>query len=229
MTAAKPKPVTITSRRRRSASPVCCWRRRKLARCLCVRAWRRRRHGASVHGGGCAGACRTRRRQLALSISVYGGGRQAPRSAEARASRGARGGHGSRAAHAVASALCRRKILRRPHDLAGAGRVAASRACAGLAFFGFPLHPTGKPSDERAEHLSDVKVPMLFLQGTRDCARGREAAQGRDQTARRARDAQAVRGCRSFLPRAGALGPQGRGCAATKCWMRSRIGRAGVL
>jgi uncharacterized protein len=38
----------------------------------------------------------------------------------------------------------------------------------GLAFFGFPLHPTGKPSDERAGHLSDVKVPMLFLQGTRD-------------------------------------------------------------
>lgn len=38
----------------------------------------------------------------------------------------------------------------------------------GLAFFGFPLHPAGKPSDERAVHLSDVKVPMLFLQGTRD-------------------------------------------------------------
>jgi predicted alpha/beta-hydrolase family hydrolase len=38
----------------------------------------------------------------------------------------------------------------------------------GLAFFGFPLHPSGKPSDERAEHLGDVKIPMLFLQGTRD-------------------------------------------------------------
>jgi predicted alpha/beta-hydrolase family hydrolase len=39
---------------------------------------------------------------------------------------------------------------------------------AGLAFFGFPLHPTGKPSTERAAHLSDVHVPMLFLQGTND-------------------------------------------------------------
>ena len=39
---------------------------------------------------------------------------------------------------------------------------------AGLAFFGFPLHPAGKPSDERAKHLADVKIPMLFLQGTRD-------------------------------------------------------------
>jgi predicted alpha/beta-hydrolase family hydrolase len=38
----------------------------------------------------------------------------------------------------------------------------------GLAFLGFPLHPPGAPSDERAEHLSDVRVPMLFLQGTRD-------------------------------------------------------------
>ena len=38
----------------------------------------------------------------------------------------------------------------------------------GLAFLGFPLHPAGKPSDDRAEHLFDVKIPMLFLQGTRD-------------------------------------------------------------
>lgn len=38
----------------------------------------------------------------------------------------------------------------------------------GLAFFGFPLHPAGKPSIERADHLADVKVPMLFLQGTAD-------------------------------------------------------------
>lgn len=38
----------------------------------------------------------------------------------------------------------------------------------GLAFLGFPLHPPGAPSDERAEHLDDVKVPMLFLQGSRD-------------------------------------------------------------
>jgi len=38
----------------------------------------------------------------------------------------------------------------------------------GLAFTGFPLHPAGKPSDERAAHLFDVQVPMLFLQGTRD-------------------------------------------------------------
>ena len=38
----------------------------------------------------------------------------------------------------------------------------------GLAFLGFPLHPAGKPSDARAKHLSDVHVPMLFIQGARD-------------------------------------------------------------
>jgi predicted alpha/beta-hydrolase family hydrolase len=38
----------------------------------------------------------------------------------------------------------------------------------GLVFLGFPLHPPGKPSIERAEHLFQVQVPMLFLQGTRD-------------------------------------------------------------
>ena len=39
---------------------------------------------------------------------------------------------------------------------------------AGLAFLAFPLHPAGRPSQERAEHLANVKIPMLFLQGTRD-------------------------------------------------------------
>ena len=38
----------------------------------------------------------------------------------------------------------------------------------GLVFLGFPLHAPGNPSDERGAHLFDVKVPMLFLQGTRD-------------------------------------------------------------
>ena len=38
----------------------------------------------------------------------------------------------------------------------------------GLLFFGFPLHPAGRPGTERADHLSQVDVPMLFLQGDRD-------------------------------------------------------------
>lgn len=38
----------------------------------------------------------------------------------------------------------------------------------GLAFLGFPLHPARRPSEDRARHLFDVSIPMLFLQGTRD-------------------------------------------------------------
>src|SRR5208283_3289914 len=38
----------------------------------------------------------------------------------------------------------------------------------GLAFLGFPLHPAGQPSQDRASHLFEVQIPMLFLQGTRD-------------------------------------------------------------
>jgi predicted alpha/beta-hydrolase family hydrolase len=37
-----------------------------------------------------------------------------------------------------------------------------------LAFAGFPLHPAGKPSSDRAKHLAEVHIPMLFLQGSRD-------------------------------------------------------------
>ncbi|HUH01617.1 MAG TPA: alpha/beta family hydrolase [Kofleriaceae bacterium] len=55
------------------------------------------------------------------------------------------------------------------------GRMSSRAAAAaplpgvrGLVFLGFPLHPAGKPGTTRAEHLADVTVPMLFLQGTRD-------------------------------------------------------------
>jgi uncharacterized protein len=41
-------------------------------------------------------------------------------------------------------------------------------ALRGLVFVGFPLHPAGRPATARADHLADVRVPMLFLQGTRD-------------------------------------------------------------
>ena len=39
----------------------------------------------------------------------------------------------------------------------------------GLAFLGFPLHPAGQPTDARAAHLADVRIPMLFLQGEQPC------------------------------------------------------------
>ena len=38
----------------------------------------------------------------------------------------------------------------------------------GLAFFSFPLHPSGQPAIDRAAHLSSIQVPMLFVSGDRD-------------------------------------------------------------
>lgn len=50
----------------------------------------------------------------------------------------------------------------------GAAASGLIPAVAGLAFLGFPLHPPGAPANTRGAHLADVKVPMLFLQGSRD-------------------------------------------------------------
>ena len=41
-------------------------------------------------------------------------------------------------------------------------------AVSGLIYWGFPLHAPGRPSSDRADHLSAINIPMLFLQGTRD-------------------------------------------------------------
>jgi predicted alpha/beta-hydrolase family hydrolase len=51
------------------------------------------------------------------------------------------------------------------------------RGVRGLVFFGFPLHPAGRPGTSRARHLAKVTVPMLFLQGTRDKLAGLELIQ----------------------------------------------------
>ena len=74
------------------------------------------------------------------------------------------------AAHAMASDL---SILVGGHSFSGrmssmaAAETPIEHVC-GLVFFAFPLHPSGKPSTDRADHLNDVTVPMLFLSGTRD-------------------------------------------------------------
>ena len=74
------------------------------------------------------------------------------------------------AAHEAASGL---SILVGGHSYSGRmSSLAAAQApiehVRGLVFFAFPLHPAGKLGTERAEHLNDVTVPMLFLSGTHD-------------------------------------------------------------
>ena len=74
------------------------------------------------------------------------------------------------AAHTAADDL---SILVGGHSFSGrmssmAAAEAPLESVRGLVFFAFPLHPSGKPSTERAAHLSDITIPMLFLSGTRD-------------------------------------------------------------
>ena len=49
-----------------------------------------------------------------------------------------------------------------------AARQGFTPAPAGLIFFGYPLHPPGKPEQRRDKHLPDITVPMLFMHGTKD-------------------------------------------------------------
>lgn len=95
--------------------------------------------------------------------------------------RGSRRPDTPRIAHAAVRAACTEAAQRLPDmPLFAGGKSFGGRMTSqaqagsplpgvrGLVFLGFPLHPAGKPSDERAAHLAEVDVPMLFLQGSRD-------------------------------------------------------------
>lgn len=79
---------------------------------------------------------------------------------------------------AVAIAKCRELHPKLPLFAAGksfGGRMSSQYLSAhpedavkGIIFYGFPLHPSGKPSTDRADHLKTLKIPMLFLQGSKD-------------------------------------------------------------
>ena len=114
-----------------------------------------------------AGLGRARHCDAALSVSLYGKRQQAARCARGRARRRARGGGGSRAT------LPSLPLIAGGRSFGGrmtsqAQALSPLPGVRGLAFLGFPLHPAGKPSSDRAKHLAEVKIPMLFLQGTRD-------------------------------------------------------------
>lgn len=80
----------------------------------------------------------------------------------------------------IASAIAKAKSLYPKLPLFAAGKSFGGRMTSqylsaspdkdvkGIIFYGFPLHPAGKPSIERSEHLKAVNIPMLFLQGTKD-------------------------------------------------------------
>ncbi|MDA1265382.1 MAG: dienelactone hydrolase family protein [Planctomycetota bacterium] len=82
--------------------------------------------------------------------------------------------------HRAAAAAIRERFPERRLILAGksmGGRMSSYLAaegddCAGLVFFGYPLHPAGKPEKLRSEHFAAIAQPALFLQGTRDALCG---------------------------------------------------------
>ena len=77
----------------------------------------------------------------------------------------------------INAALNHRKLKKNRLAIGGksmGGRIASQVAAtegdrvAGLVFLGYPLHPPGRPDKLRAEHLKDIRAPMLFAQGARD-------------------------------------------------------------
>jgi predicted alpha/beta-hydrolase family hydrolase len=77
----------------------------------------------------------------------------------------------------IKTALTHRKLKKNRLVIGGksmGGRIASQVAAAkpdgiaGLVFLGYPLHPPGRPDKLRDEHLKDIRVPMLFVQGARD-------------------------------------------------------------
>ena len=98
----------------------------------------------------------------------------------------------------------------------------------GLAFLGFPLHPAGKPSRDRAEHLFDVHIPMLFLQGTRDTLAMLDQLEPVCAALGAARNAQTICRCRSFFSRAGAHRPERRASPRRRARCARRLDRRGA-
>ena len=130
-------------------------------------AWRRRRHGAPVHAGDRAGFAERGIATLRYQVPYMEAGRKRT--------------DPPGLAHATvraAVAEAQRRFPELPLVAGGksfGGRMTSQAQAAaplpgvcGLVFLGFPLHPAKQPSTDRAKHLADVQVPMLFLQGTRD-------------------------------------------------------------
>jgi len=81
----------------------------------------------------------------------------------------------------------------------------------GIGFFGFPLHPPGKPGSTRGDHLTEVELPMLFLQGTRDKLADLDLLRPVLKSVTPGPTLHVVEGARSWLSRAQAVGADGRG------------------
>ena len=163
MSAVSPQALTIAIDEPARRCPACCKCRARVL--LCLRAWRRRRHGASLHGGHRERSRRARHRTLRYQFPYMERGSKRPD--PPRSPMPPCAPQWPRPHAAARSAAVRgRQVVRRPHDVAGPGRGAFPASRPGLPRL--PAASRRQASDERAPHLFDVQVPMLFLQGTRD-------------------------------------------------------------
>ena len=138
------------------------------ARLLRAGAWCGRRHGASVYGRRRGRTRRAWNRDAALPVSLYGAGLQAARTRRNLPKR-------RFARQSLKHPICFPSLRLVAGGKSFGGRMTSQAQAEsplpgvrGLAFLGFPLHPAGRPSEERGKHLFEVEIPMLFLQGTRD-------------------------------------------------------------
>ena len=162
------QPLKLILGKKARPSPRCCGSRRMRAPVLylpmapapeCpIRLWRRLQQV-------CASAVS---RLLRYQFPYMEKGSKRPDAPGGRACDGAGRHEGSRALKSRTAADRGRKIIRRSHDLAGAGdRAAGERSGTGVS--GFSIASARQAiSTSRAAHLSDIEIPMLFLQGTRD-------------------------------------------------------------
>ena len=210
-------------RRRRARVSACCRRRRRRAPATCSRtvrvlAWRIRSWPPSRRVSPSAASPR-----CATSSRTWSAARSGPTCRASRTPPCARPWRKPRAGFPALALFAGGKSF-------GGRMTSQAQAAAplpgvrGLAFLGFPLHPAGKPSDERAAHLSDVAVPMLFLQGTRD-----ELARAANCCSPWSNASAHARRCTcSTTPIIPSTCPRARGARTrrcwTRCWMRWRTG-----
>ena len=135
-----------------------------------------------------AGFARAQHRDVALSVPLHGGGAQAPRSAGHRARDRARGGRARRSAVARLAAGRRRQVVRRTHDLAGAGRRSPARRARARVPRISAASGRASRRRTRAKHLADVTCPDAVPAGNARRARRARSARAGVQGARGARD-----------------------------------------
>ena len=165
MTSEQPVKITVDDARHVSGLLQMPEQRPRLPR---AGARSRSRDASSLSRGGSRRSGRSGYCDAALPVPVHGTALEAPGLTGHLSCDRARGRHRGGGAYTRDAALRRRQVLRRPHDLAGAGQSIRCPRSAGWSFSDFRCTRPVQPSESRASTWPGVQIEMLFLQGTRD-------------------------------------------------------------